>query len=201
MTVRQFVKSQAFKCIVVLLAIALVAGGLLAILNDLLAVSAEERTMRAIESVYGESLAYESLDFEESELSNEYGTIDQVYLLENGAYMVRSTGGNGYKNGTVTMWVVLDPTDAGYDIYKVVLEEYSKQTLMSQFGNSFYTVYTAHNDELADGNVWFSVEADGIQNTQAGATMSSRAINNSVNCALYFARNVLSSTLTGGEQA
>ena len=51
MTVKQFVRSEAFKCIVVLLAIALVAGGLLAILNDVLAVSAEERTMRAIESV------------------------------------------------------------------------------------------------------------------------------------------------------
>lgn len=54
MTVKQFLKSQAFKCIIVLLCIALVAGGLLSILNDLLSVSAEERTMRAIESVYGE---------------------------------------------------------------------------------------------------------------------------------------------------
>ena len=103
MTVKQFLKSEAFKCIVVLLAIALVAGGLLAILNDLLAVSAEERTMRAIESVYGQQMEYETLEYDAADLTNEYGSIDQAYLLENGAYMLRSTGGDGYKNGTVTM--------------------------------------------------------------------------------------------------
>ncbi len=195
MTVKQFVRSEAFKCIVVLLAIALVAGGLLAILNDVLAVSAEERTMRAIESVYGQELKYEALEYDSAQLSNQYGSIDQVYLLENDAYMLRSTGGDGYKNGTVTMWVILTPSDDGFDVYKVVTEEYAKQTLMSQFGNSFYAVYTAHNDELADGDVWFTTDASGIQNVQAGATMSSRAINNAVNCALYFARNVLA----GGE--
>ena len=196
MTVRQFLKSEAFKCIVVLLAIALVAGGLLAILNDLLAVSAEERTMRAIESVYGQQLEYETLEYDAADLTNDYGSIDQAYLLENGAYMLRSTGGDGYKNGTVTLWVILSPSDDGaLGIYKVVVEEYAKQTLMSQFGDSFYAVYTAHNSELADGDVWFSVDSSGIQNTQAGATMSSRAINNAVNCALYFARNVLQ----GGE--
>ena len=196
MTVKQFLKSEAFKCIVVLLAIALVAGGLLAILNDLLAVSAEERTMRAIESVYGQQLEYETLEYDAADLTNDYGSIDQAYLLENGAYMLRSTGGDGYKNGTVTLWVILSPSDDGaLGIYKVVVEEYAKQTLMSQFGDSFYAVYTAHNSELADGDVWFSVDSSGIQNTQAGATMSSRAINNAVNCALYFARNVLQ----GGE--
>ena len=196
MTVRQFLKSEAFKCIVVLLAIALVAGGLLAILNDLLAVSAEERTMRAIESVYGQQMEYETLEYDAADLTNEYGSIDQAYLLENGAYMLRSTGGDGYKNGTVTMWVILSPADDGsLGIYKVVMQEYAKQTLMAQLGESFYAVYTAHNSELADGEIWFSVDASGIQNTQAGATMSSRAINNAVNCALYFARNVLQ----GGE--
>ena len=179
-----------------MLAIALVAGGLLAILNDLLAVSAEERTMRAIESVYGQQMEYETLEYDAADLTNEYGSIDQAYLLENGAYMLRSTGGDGYKNGTVTMWVILSPADDGsLGIYKVVMQEYAKQTLMAQFGESFYAVYTAHNSELADGEIWFSVDASGIQNTQAGATMSSRAINNAVNCALYFARNVLQ----GGE--
>ncbi len=197
MTVKQFLKSQAFKCIVVLLAIALVAGGLLAILNDLLAVSAEERTRRAIESVYGQEMGYQTLTYDAAQLTNEYGTIDQAYLLDNGAYMLRSTGGEGYKNGTVTMWVVLTESESGYEIYKVVLEEYSKQTLMSQFGDSFYAVYTAHNDELADGEIWFTTESgSGITNVAAGATMSSRAINNAVNCALCFARTVLAQ---GGE--
>ena len=196
MTVKQFLKSQAFKCIIVLLCIALVAGGLLSILNDLLSVSAEERTMRAIESVYGEQLNYETLTFDESELTNEYGSIDQAYLLENGCYMLRSTGGNRYKNGTVTVWVILSESENGFAIDRVVLEEYAKQTLMSQFSNAFYTVYTAHNDEI-NGDMWFTVDSSGITNVSAGATMSSRAINNAVNCALYFMRNVLSAE--GGE--
>ena len=94
MTVKQFLKSQAFKCIIVLLCIALVAGGLLSILNDLLSVSAEERTMRAIESVYGEQLNYETLTFDESELTNEYGSIDQAFLFEDGWCVLRFTGGH-----------------------------------------------------------------------------------------------------------
>ena len=63
MTVKQFFKSQAFKCIIVLLVIALISGGLLAILNDVLYVSEEERTMRAIEKVYGKEMKYEELEF------------------------------------------------------------------------------------------------------------------------------------------
>ena len=43
MTVKEFFKSKTFRCIVVLLCIALVSGGLLAIMNDLMHVSDAER--------------------------------------------------------------------------------------------------------------------------------------------------------------
>jgi len=46
-----------FKCIAVLLVISCVAGGLLAILNDVLYVSAEERSARAIKKIYGKEMA------------------------------------------------------------------------------------------------------------------------------------------------
>ena len=188
MTVKQFFKSQAFKCIIVLLVIALIAGGLLAILNDVLYVTEEERTMRAIEKVYGEEMRYEELSFEADKLSNDYGTLSKVYLLENGNYLVQSTGGNGYKGGTITVWVVLTVKDGAFKgIEKVVLESYEKQTLMSKLT---YDVYSAHNDEIT-GDVYFTTSGDGIKVLISGATLSTNALNNAVDCALQFAREVL----------
>ncbi len=188
MTVKQFFTSQAFKCIIVLLIIALIAGGLLAILNDVLSVSEEERTMRAIEKVYGEEMQYEELTFEENQLTNDYGSLSKVYLLENGNYLVQATGGNGYKGGTITVWVVLTVKDGAFaGIEKVVLESYEKQTLMSKLT---YDVYSAHNDEIA-GDMYFTTSGDGIKVLISGATYSTNALNNAVDCALMFAREVL----------
>lgn len=188
MTVKQFFKSQAFKCIIVLLVIALIAGGLLAILNDVLYVTEEERTMRAIEKVYGEEMQYEELSFEADKLANDYGTLSKVYLLENGNYLVQATGGNGYKGGTITVWVVLTVKDGTFTgIEKVVLESYEKQTLMSKLT---YDVYSAHNDEIT-GDVYFTTSGDGIKVLISGATYSTNALNNAVDCALKFAREVL----------
>ena len=59
MTVRQFFKSNAFKSLAVLIAIVLVAGGLLAIFNDLLYISDEERLNRILSSIYGEPVTAE----------------------------------------------------------------------------------------------------------------------------------------------
>ena len=188
MTVKQFFKSQAFKCIIVLLVIALIAGGLLAILNDVLFVTEEERTMRAIEKVYGKEMKYEELDFEDSQLSNDYGFISKVYLLENGNYLVQSTGGEGYKGGTITVWIVLTGNENGFTgIEKVVLESYEKQTLMSKLT---YDVYSAHNDKVT-GEIYFTTDDSGIKVVVSGATYSTNALNNAVDCALKFAHEVL----------
>ena len=188
MTVKQFFKSQAFKCIIVLLIIALVAGGLLAILNDVLFVTEEERTMRAIEKVYGKEMQYEELIYSSNVLENEFGTINKLYKLENGNYLVQTTGGQGYKGGTITVWVVLATEYGDFaGIEKVVLESYEKQTLMSKLT---YDVYSAHNDEIT-GDVYFTTSGDGIKVLISGATLSTNALNNAVDCALQFAREVL----------
>ena len=191
MTVKQFFKSQAFKCIIVLLVIALVAGGLLAILNDVLYVTEEERTMRAIEKVYGKEMNYQEKEYSSDQLVNDYGTLSKVYLLENGNYLVQATGGEGYKGGTITVWVVLTARDGAFGgIEKVVLESYEKQTLMSKLT---YDVYSAHNDEIT-GDVYFTTSGDGIKVLISGATYSTNALNNAVDCALQFAREVLFAT-------
>ena len=72
-------------------------------------------------------------------------------------------------------------------IEKVVLESYEKQTLMSKLS---YDVYSAHNDEIT-GDVYFTTSGDGIKVLISGATYSTNALNNSVDCALKFAREVL----------
>lgn len=197
MTVKQFFKSQAFKCIIVLLVIALIAGGLLAILNDVLSVSEEERTMRAIEKVYGKEMNYEEKEYPAEQLTNDYGTLSKVYLLENGNYLVQATGGEGYKGGTITVWVVLTSDNGAFGgIEKVVLESYEKQTLMSKLT---YDVYSAHNDEIT-GDVYFTTSGDGIKVLISGATYSTNALNNAVDCAIKFAREVLFASASGSEE-
>ena len=191
MTVKQFFKSSAFKCILVLTCIALIAGGVLAILNDVLYVSDEERTQQAIKKIYGQAVEYQEVTVSEEKAVNEYGTIDKVYKLSDGNYLFKSTGTEGYKGGTVTLWIVSDfegDTFKGLDKVKVAGNE--KQTLMSSFKSSFTDFYTNNDDLLLEGYYFDKVASEGnIQNVTSGATRSSNAFNRAVNCTLYFIRN------------
>ncbi|MGN0788333.1 MAG: hypothetical protein ACI4MY_00225 [Christensenellales bacterium] len=191
MTVKQFFKSSAFKCILVLTCIALIAGGVLAILNDVLYVSDEERTQQAIKKIYGQAVEYQEVTVSEEKAVNEYGTIDKVYKLSDGNYLFKSTGTEGYKGGTVTLWIVANfdgDTFKGLDKVKVAGNE--KQTLMSSFKSSFTDFYTDNDDLLLEGYYFDKVASEGnIQNVTSGATRSSNAFNRAVNCTLYFIRN------------
>ena len=53
-----FIKTTWFKCIACLLCIAVISGASLAILNNVLYVSPETRTARAISKIYGEEKLY-----------------------------------------------------------------------------------------------------------------------------------------------
>ena len=61
MTVKAFFKSNAFKSLAVLIAIVLVAGALLAICNDLLYISDEERLARSLSKIYGKEVTAEEV--------------------------------------------------------------------------------------------------------------------------------------------
>lgn len=197
MTVKQFLKSKAFQAILVLLCIALVSGGLLSILNDVLYISPDEKTQRAIKEVYGSTMEFvdmsENLD---TQANNKYGSVENLYLLSDGNYLIKVVGINGYKQGTVSLWLVAEFSNNNFlGLKKVVLESYEKQTLMSQFSSKFYEVY-AENDEFVIGGGYFSVSSntDDMQNLSSGATYSSNAINNAVNCGLAYIR----ASLIGG---
>lgn len=202
MTVKEFFKSKTFLCIVVLLCIALVAGALLSIMNDLLYVSAEERVARTIKTIYGKEMAYEviydyALEEEKAEADRVYyaytgydrnhnavenaGKIDNVYLLSDGNYLVKATGSQGYKQGTVSIWCVAEFSgDTLVGIRDVSVAEYDKQTLMSKFTKSVLSGYTG---------------TDSFNQVVSGASYSSDAMNNALNAALAYVK-----TLEGGAQ-
>ncbi len=177
MKLKTFFKSQTFKCIIVLLVIALISGGLLAIANDILSVSEEERTARAIKSIYGAEISYETVfDANKGDVSpfaeNESGFVDKAYLLEDGNYLIKATGKEGYKSGTVSIWAVVSVTDSA-EIKKVTVAEYDKQTLMSKFDSKVLA-------DAVDGEVVVS-----------GATFSAKAFNNALKTVNVFASGEL----------
>ena len=190
-----------FKCIAVLLVISCVAGGLLAILNDVLYVSAEERSARAIKKIYGKEMAYSIVldvdsdndDINEQIKYDNLGSINKIFTITNGDsedILFQTTGEGGYK-GTVTVWTQVNVNGNKYDIVKVVLESFTKETLMSKLSSSFFNNFCL-TDVTADYNAGkdFTPYADenGFTNVATGATKSSNAGCNAVNCVLKYLR-------------
>lgn len=170
MTVKQFLKSKAFKCVIVLMCIALVSGALLSICNDLLSVSDEERVLRTIKKIYGKEVAYEEV---EAEYNTEIGRIDNIYKLDDGNYLVKSTGFDGYQKGTVSVWLVAKYEEGVYvGIDDVSIAGNEKQTLMSKFTSGVLSGYEGKEED-------FNIVV-------GGATYSSRALNNAVNVAAEY---------------
>lgn len=171
MTLKEFFKSKTFRCIIVLLCIALVSGGLLAICNDLLNVSEEERVLRTVKSIYGKEVGYQEI---ECDFATETGTIDKVYLLDDNNYLVKATGKKGYKQGTITVWCVMVYDNGVFTgIDNVSVAEYDKQTLMSKFTKDVLSRYKG------------SEELDVVV---SGATYSATAMNNAVNTVIAYAK-------------
>ncbi|HOO22452.1 MAG TPA: FMN-binding protein [Clostridia bacterium] len=195
MTLKEFLKSKTFICIVVLLVIALVCGGLLAIMNDLLAVTEEEKMQRAIKKIYGGNVDYEEIAVAEEYKTNEFGSVDGVYAFKDGNYLIKTTGGKGFQGGTVTLWIVAEYKDGAFEGFKsVAVDSYEKQTLMSSFDDNFTGVYSSDRSDrgVKEGKNFGLQNSDNeIGNIVSGATRTSNAFNNAVNAALYYIRNVL----------
>ena len=186
----KFFKNDWFKCITVLLIIAVVLSGTLALLNDLLYVSSEERTGRAIKKIYGEDKNFTiELDVDRGDNAIIYenvGSINKKYIVENDL-LFQVTGYNGYKNGTITLWVKVVKTSENKSIIdKVILESYDKQTLMSKFSDDYYKVF--YVDVTNNYQTLFtpSEKTSDKYAPNTGATMSATAACNAVNCVLLY---------------
>lgn len=186
MKAKEFFSGASFKSIIVLIVIAVVLGGALAVLNDVLYVSAEEEVNRAVKKIYGKEIGWEEKELDAEFSKNvDYGEINTVYLLEDGNYLIQSTGRNGYKKGTVTLWVVLSFEGGQVSaIEKISYAGNESQSLMSKFGGSHYGKFVAE----FDGGYFDSSDS---QFVVGGATYTSHAVTNSVNMALYYAKNAL----------
>ena len=170
---KNFFSSIWFRCISTLLAIMLVSGGLLSFLNDALAVSDDERAGRAVKKIYGEVEDYNSIYDSEKDalIEYEFGRIDKIYQVqvneENSFLLFKTTGYDGYKGGTISLWVSVSENESGiYAIEKVILDSYEKQTLMSKLTNEFYNGFCV-SDLIAiyENNNLFTTER--MQKTKA----------------------------------
>lgn len=183
-------KNTAFKAVIVLVLIGAILGALLGVLNDVLFVSPEERTMRIIKTFYdGQEVSYTTIDLTEENSTNQYGTIKTVYFMQNGDYLIKSTGNEGFHGGTVTMWLLVAFEGGQFkEFTKVKYAESDGQTLMSNFSTEYYDAYVGGDIK----NGYFTVQT-GNTNTHfvAGTTKSSNAINNAVNSAYNYIVNVL----------
>lgn len=178
----KFFSSVWVKCTTFLLALTVILGGSLAILNDVLYVSPEERTARAVKKIYGRVVEdiTEPENFTVIEYKN-LGKINKILYVEEDI-LFQATGYNGYKNGTITLWTKV----SNNKIDKIVMESYDKQTLMSKFSVSYYSKFYI---DVTNNTDLFTPKTDGTssnENPMTGATKSATAACNAVNCVITY---------------
>lgn len=207
MTAKEFFKSNAFKCLITLLAVLLASGVLLGIAYGFLEVSAGERLQRAIGKIYGEGeftvygLNDEKIDASNSDpkslvtdsLAVGDATVTEAYKIvfdEGGAveYLVQSIGKGGYSGGTVTCWVTVK-IDGAKNIKGV-----GKVTVAGNVGQSFIGKITddmlnKFSQDFKGGEITSFYTSDGYVST--GASLSSTAICNAVNGAVAYVDQVI----------
>lgn len=182
MTAKQFFKSQAFKCIVVLLSILLVCGILLTICNSLFYVSAEEKLARAISKIYGVTVSY-NVETIDNEVSINSSQVLEVYEITTedykGDYLLKVKGNGGYGGGSVTCWVRVNADEDGAVVKKITIDSNVGQSYITKIGNGALNSLIG---EQEDEN-FTSFDTDGIK---TGATFSMGAISNAANGALDY---------------
>lgn len=206
MSVKQFFKSNSFKCIAALLCVLLASGIILTIAYGFLEVTAGEKLQRAVKkiyageevSVYGkddvlitadatdpQGLISEAVTCGNAEINEAY----KVTYTENGSevinYLVSSKGSGGWSGGTVTCWVAVIAENNGVKgIKSVSVADWGNQTLSSEINGSELLENIAGKYE--DG-IYYAPK-DNPDFIVSGATMSSTAICNAVNGAITFVK-------------
>ncbi|MGN0805771.1 MAG: hypothetical protein ACI4MC_01925, partial [Candidatus Coproplasma sp.] len=205
MTVKQFFKSKAFKCLIVLMCILLISGAVLTISYGFLEVYAGERLQRAVSKIYpDEAVNIYGKDDKliDSNEKNPESLIETTLTLGDANvlsayritftnksdihYLVQSQGTGGYSEGTVTCWVAINVDTSAKtikNIAKVQIGESSGQTFMDKITDSMLNSFTK---SLPEGGFYPS---DGYVST--GATKSSTAICNAVNGAVTYVNTVI----------
>lgn len=188
MTVKQFFKSTAFKCIAVLLSVLLVSGILLAIAWGFLEVTDEERFNRKIGVMYdGETVTSVEQDLSGKNVSVSGATIQKLwYIEEEEDYLVQAASrGNG---GDVICWITIDIQDGQTvgGIGKVIV--YAVADAAEYIGNIGADVYKKFSEEYTDGKIFTYGDKTSNEFISTGATYSLTAVCNCVNGAVEFVK-------------
>lgn len=186
MTVKEFFKSTAFKCIAVLLSILLVCGILLTICNSLFYVSAEEKFDRAVQKIYGKPVATEKVELtDDMTVSFSASSVSEAYLVEDGNYLIKSTGKQGF-GGDVTCWVVVRMSEDGKSVLgagNIAVDKAAGESYLSKIDSSELAQFS--KIEYEDG-FKYELGVGGKDYIKTGASYTMRAISNAVNGAIEF---------------
>lgn len=181
-----FFKSEAFRSLAVLLGIVILAGALLSVLNGVFYVSEEELFARSMQKIYGYEIQVTEQPLNAEEAARADGTVNRIYLDEEGNYLLNATGTGAFQGGTVTVWVIVEMTEGKLSgVGKVVFDSTTVGNYYTT-SSAFFENFDKHDDQVQQGES-FSVSG-GIVNVTTGATQSSNAINNAVNTAVEYVR-------------
>ena len=188
---KNFFSSIWFKCISTLLIIIVISGGLLSVLSDVLYVSPEKRTERAIKKIYGKIEDFNQIPI--TDFTYDKGQINTIYEVkvnENETYLLfNATGNEGYKGGTISLWISVKENEGGsLSVNKVLLDSFEKQTLMGKLTSTFYGNFTLEDitDTYEKGEFFTTDTNKENSNPISGATMSANAAINAVNCVITY---------------
>lgn len=213
MKLKDFFRSNSFKCIVVLLAIALVCGAVLAFCNDLFYVSSEEMFARSMVKIYdgdASKLVDKITSDDDIRTYTFYNcsavVVDAQVSPDGKTWLVQSRGDKcGYQGGSVTLWVSMKVENGALaGINKVIVDGYdSSQTLIGQINEAFLATYASddYKDIVTGGGHFNNVRMSKDEVTSeneivvSGATWTSKAVNAAVNGAMDYVRE------TAGEEA
>ena len=197
-----FFKSTWFKCVAALLCIILFSGVSISVLSDVLYVSPEERTNRALTKIYGQApdTYYKELDIDEGHtaIAYDFGQIEKIFFVNKDGetdteydVLFKTTGLEGYKGGTVSMWIKVTVNGQDRDINKVIIDGNTKQTLMSKLGDAFLGGFYLDISDNYDTYFTAKTKDEGNKNPVSGATMSAMAGCNAVNCVIEYMKGVI----------
>ena len=177
--------------VLVLVVIALVSGGLLAILNDLLFVSEEERTNRSLNKVYA-SESFTELEIDADYASNaDYGEIVYLYEAADGTIIISAKGQKGWKGQSEIVMAVNNGT-----IVNMIVSTYGGDDKATSIDADYLKQYTGMQ-VTADLKFTVSGEAGAVDvSSGASATHTMGSICSAANMAVYY---LVNSDVMGGD--
>ena len=146
--------------------------------------------------IYGEAVTVEAVDISGFTATVGKGTVNSVYKVSGtDNYIVNATGSEGFQDGTVTCWIVVETENGAVSgIKNVVIAGNDKQSFIANITDATL----GHFSESFGGSD-FTIQSWTDNKLTGGATYTTTAIINSVNSAKNFVAANLAGT-TGGAQ-